>query len=163
MGNGDGRQLHLHLTDWTIDLGLGPSTKYFYFNVNIGMNMRMAKLRSAFVFSDGSISYGMDHWQNGIYTAPRLTALMGATLGISISSNIQLVCRADWVPPRLIEDMDKSAFRDHGDFKSLEQPTFPRNVVTYVSDPYNTENRAYNDFTGMRYTIAIQFNTKFDD
>lgn len=155
--NGDSRLLRLKTSDWNVDMGIGYGSRSFYFNVNLGLNLRMSTLYSSFIFANGIESFGVDHKLNGVYTAWRLTGLLGATMGIGIGQNMQLVCRADWVPNTQDDETYKADYSDLTDFKSDNSSYFPQDMYGYVNNQFDLFNNVYNDFSGMRYTLALQF------
>lgn len=155
--NNDERRLRLSSHDWTVDMGLGGGNENFFFNFNVGMNLRMSNLYSSYVFSDGTVSFGMDHSMNGIYNAWRLTGLLGATVGFG-AENLNLYFKMDWVPPTQDDDTYKASYTDLQDFKSGNSTYFPQDMVRYSSGTIDFFNNAFNDFSGMRFTLGLQIN-----
>lgn len=155
--NGDIRKLGFSFHDWTVDCGLGGGGEGFFINFNFGMNLRMSKLYASYVFANGFESFASDHKLNGVYTAWRLTGLLGGTIGIPFSENVQLVFRADYVFPANGDDTYKASYSDLTEFKESNDMFFPQDLYQYVNDPFDLFNNAYNDVSGIRYTLALQF------
>lgn len=156
MINGDRRKLDFRFKDLTVDMGIGGGSDGFFMNLNFGMNLRMSTLYASYVFANGFESIASDHKLNGIYDAWRLTGLLGATIGIPFSEYVQLIFRADYVFPAGKDETYRADYSDITEFKQSNDMNFPQNINTYVNDPYDLFNTAYNDFSGLRYTIGIQ-------
>ena len=153
---GQSRELKFTTDDWFIDFGVGPGNEHYYFNFNIGMLLRMSSLYSSYIYPNGYRSYTTSFNLNGIYESWRLTGNLGATLGINVVENAQLVYRIDYVFDATGDPTYRADFSDNQDFKTAPNSIiFPRDMNIYVNE-IDLFNTVYHDFHGFRHSLTLQ-------
>lgn len=153
--NGEIRRMSVRSKDLNIDLGIGGGTEYFFANVNVGMLVRAGFLYSSYQYQDGTESFGSELGLNGVYHSRRLTSLLGITIGGG-SENLKVVFRGDYVLPATGELTYQSSYDDVKDYKRSRNWYIPADMEKYSSFEIDVFNKVYNDFGGIRLSLALQ-------
>ncbi len=170
--NGEKRKLTLKCRDWTTDVALGVEGKFLYAAVVGSVVLKDNKLYSSYVFSDGTESFGLEHYLNGIFDAFRLTGGYGVEVGVGIK-DVKVVGKMHRVYKPFYKDGSTylNYYDDLADFKTFDAlsnnyPTqyFPADYKYYSDHQFESEtanNFVYINDYGWEYTIAIQVMLRF--
>lgn len=166
--NNEKRKTDFQIRELATDVSLGVGGDNFHVAINGTFLARYNKLLCSYEFSDGSQSFGLDHFINGVYTASRLSAGFGAEVGFGIKY-VQVVFKAAKVYKPFLKD-GSIYLNYYEDLAMLKQSYngassypaeyLPADYHQFVADQLTSEsnnNFVYINDRGWQFGLSLMF------
>lgn len=160
-GDGTGRDIWVEhrLSNTNVGIRFGGTKEipvWGQFNMNIAV--QNSALYLAYVYPDGSYSFGNERNLNGVYSNFNIAGGFGLGLGCRILGPLGLSIGIDRIGVfERKKSIEYHKYSDLNNVKPTMTPDYiPRDMATYVSDPYNSiDNSIGNDFRGWKFTAGL--------
>jgi len=158
-GNGTGRDIWFEHRCSNTDIGIRfGGTKevkpWIQFDMNVAV--QTTTIYSAYVYSDGSRSLGIEKTLNGVYSSFVFTGGIGVTGGYRIAGPLGVSVSGGYMFNGSRKHPEYYQFTDLNNVKPSMDPDYlPRDMATYIADPYNSGNAISNDFRGWKFTAGL--------